>query len=253
MNYEKSVADVHFLRGEYGIAAEMYHEGARDGDEQAAFNYGYCLYHGLGVKRNPSEAKSFFSFARDMEGGEACYNLAMLYLEGCGVPKNYKVALRYLSDAADLGCIEAQLYLGMAYTTGYLLYPDIVFINMIPFHKPEYREVSPYLLTGDIENAESDEDARFSVIKADARQAFEYFRAAARHNTDYVEELVAKGQFLYAKCYVDGLGTDFDNNKALRLMMLAGKNGSSDAVNYLVSNGITSEMLLEAAKGTRTQ
>ena len=47
MNYEKSVADVHFLRGEYETAAKMYHEGARDGDERAAFNYGYCLYHGI--------------------------------------------------------------------------------------------------------------------------------------------------------------------------------------------------------------
>ena len=65
MNYEKSVADAHFLRGEYEIAAKMYHEGARDGDERAAFNYGYCLYHGIGVKRDPSEAKSFFSFARE--------------------------------------------------------------------------------------------------------------------------------------------------------------------------------------------
>ena len=251
MIYEKSVADAHFLRGEYETAAKMYLEGARDGDDMAAFNYAYCLYHGYGVKTNYAEAKSFFTYARELEGGEACYNLGMLYLEGVGVDKDYAVALRYLTDSAAMGCIEAQLYLGMAYTTGYMLYPDITFISMIPFHKPEYRDTGALLLTGEALDAELDEELRFSTLKADQRRAFEYFRAAARHNPDYVEDLVAKGQFLYAKCYVDGMGTDFDRNKSLRLMMLAGKNGSQDAVDYLVSNGITEEMLLAAAKEGR--
>ena len=99
-----------------------------------------------------------------------------------------------------------------------------------------------------VADAELDEDSRFSVIKADARRAFEYFREAAHHSPDYVEELVAKGQFLYAKCYVDGMGVDFDRNKSLRLMLIAGKNGSAEAVDYLASNGITEQMLLEAVK-----
>ena len=54
----------------------MFLEGARDGDELAAFNYGYCLWRGLGVPYDPTEAKSYFSFARDHEGGAACYNIA---------------------------------------------------------------------------------------------------------------------------------------------------------------------------------
>lgn len=253
MIYEKSVADAHFLRGEYETAAKMFHEGARDGSADAAFNYAYCLYHGYGVEQNFAEAKSFFSYARDLEGGEACYNLAMLYMEGRGVPKDYKQAVRYMTDSAAMGCVEAQLYLGMAYTTGYLLYPDIVFINMIPFHKPEYRDESVALLMGDVEDAERDEDERFSVIRADQRMAFEYFRSAARHDPTYVEDLVAKGQYLYAKCYVDGMGTDFDRNKSLRLMLLAGKSGSQDAVDYLVSNGITEQMLLEAVNEGRNK
>jgi len=253
MNYDKSVADVHFLRGEYTEAAKMYLEGARDGDEQASFNYAYCLLHGYGVERNPREAKSFFSYARDMEGGESCYNLAILYLEGLGVEKDYAAAIRYMSDAADMGCVEAQLYLGMAYTMGYVLYPEITGICMIPYHKPEIRDINAPLLMGDVAEAELDEERRFSVIRADARRAFEYFKEAAHHDPTYVEDLVAKGQFLYAKCYVDGMGTDFNRDKSLRLMMIAGKSGSEDAVNYLVSNGITEQMLLDAANAERNK
>ena len=65
MPFEKSVADVLFMNGEYERAAEMYLEGARDGEEIAAFNYGYCLLHGYGVNQDPECAKSFFTFARD--------------------------------------------------------------------------------------------------------------------------------------------------------------------------------------------
>jgi len=126
----------------------------------------------------------------------------------------------------------------MAYTTGYWLEPDIISISIIPYHTPDYRTPTEYMLMGDVPDAELDEELRFSVISADARQAFEWFRAAARHDPTYVADLVAKGQFLYAKCYLDGLGTDFDRVKGTRLMLVAGKSGSSDAVNYLTENGV---------------
>ena len=40
---EKLKADAEFLAGNYETAADMYLEGARDGDALSAFNYGYCL------------------------------------------------------------------------------------------------------------------------------------------------------------------------------------------------------------------
>ena len=251
MIYNKNAADVAFLRGDYLVAAQMYYEGARDGDELASFNYAYMCLVGLGVPRDPKEAKSFFSFAKNMKGGESLYNLACMYLEGDGVPKNYKKALEYMTDAADSGCIEAQLYMGMAHTLGYMLYPDIVRICMIPCHTAEYRDASVPLLMGDIEDEEKDEELRYSTVRADARQAFEYFKMAAHHNPTYVADLVAKGQFLYAKCYIDGLGVDFDMNKGLKIMLLAGKSGSEDAKDFLVSNGVSEQMLLDSAKKYR--
>ena len=248
MPFEKSVADVHFIRGEYEKAKDMYLEGAREGVEIASFDYAYCLLHGFGAERDPQSAKSFFGFARDMEGGESCYNLAVMYLEGNGVVKDYKTAIRYMSDAAELGCVEAQLYLGMAYTTGYVLYPEITSICMIPFHKPEFRTENVYMLEGNKEDIEADEEARFSVIRPDARRAFEYFSEAAHGDPTYVADLVARGKYLYAKCYIDGMGTDFNRDIGLRLMLAAGKSGSEDAVAFLAENGITEKMLAKDIK-----
>ncbi len=253
MKYNHAAADVAFINGEYEKASAMYYEAAREGNIRAAFNYAHCLRFGYGVDIDVARAKSFYTYARDLEGGEALYNLAVLYLEGGAVEQDFCRALRYMHDAAHEGCVEAMLYLGMAYTTGYLLYPDVIGISIIPFHKPIIRDMSAPLLVGNVLEAEADEDRRFSALSADARRAFEFFRAAALHDPTYVEELVAKGQYLYAKCYLDGMGTDFDRNKALTLMLVAGKSGSSDAVEYLQSNGITSEMLLEAAKEVRSR
>jgi TPR repeat protein len=240
--YEKLKADLAFMEGDFESAANMYLDGARDGDAMAAFNYGYCLWRGLGVEYNPKEAKSFFALARDLEGGEACYNLAMLYLHGEGVLKDYVKAREYMSISASQGCIEAQLYLGMAYAAGCMFEPDVVGISMIPYHTPEYLG-SEFLLYGDEADFEKDEALRYEAIKEDPRRAFEWFQTAARHKTDHVEDFVAKGKYLYARCYVDGLGTDFDRDKSVRLMLLAQKSGSAEATAYIIENGITPEML----------
>lgn len=248
--FEKSVADVKFLEGDYEAAAKMYLDGAREGVHIAAFNYGYLLWRGLGVPYDPKEAKSFFAFARDIEGGEACYNIAMLYMHGEGVARDYKKAAEYLRISASQGCIEAQLYLGMAYTSGCIFEPDIVGISMIPSHTPEYRD-NILMLDGDVPDFELDEELRYSAVKQDGVRAFEMFKAAARNTTSDVDELIAKGKFLYARCYVDGLGTDFDRAKSVRLMFAAQKHGSPEAAAYIAENGLVPEMLEESAPTSR--
>ena len=244
MPFNKSVADVLFMKGEYEKAADMYLEGAKEGEEIAAFNYAYCSLHGYGVEQDSETAKSFFTFARDMSGGESCYNLAVQYIEGNGVEKNYRTGIQYMSDAADLGCVEAMLYLGMVYTTGYILSPEITSICMIPFHKSESRTENVYLIEGG-NFSEIDEELRFATVRADARCAFEYFSEAAHADSTYVEDLVAKGKYLFAKCYIDGMGTDPNRELGLNLMLTAGKSGSEDAVAFLSENGITEKLLLE--------
>ncbi len=246
-------AKVIFMRGEHERAAAMFREGARDGDMESAFHYGYCLLHGLGVEQNTAEAKSFFTFSRELPGGEAAYNLAVMYIEGIGVGKNYRRGIDCMRSSAALGCIEAKLYLGMAHTLGAVLDPDITSISLIPYHTPEYRS-DVLMLEGEVSyDPLKEEEERLSVIKQDPHAAFEYFRSAARHDPTYVKELVAKGQYMYAKCYADGFGVDFDRDKSTRLMLIAGKSGSEEAVMYLAERGVPMALLEEAFKKNKPQ
>ena len=224
-------AKVLFMEQEYESAAEMFYEGATEGDAEAAFNYGYCLMHGLGVERDLPSAKSFYSFASGIVG-EAAYNLAVMYLHGNGVKRDYRKSYEYMHDAAEMGIIEAQLYLGVAHTIGSMFEPDIVSISLIPYHMPEYNSQAMYL-DGDVPNYEEDEEKRIAAVRQDAISAFSWFRAAAKHSPDYVEELSSKGKFLYARCFLDGLGTDFNRDRGNALMLVAAIDGSEEAMAYL--------------------
>lgn len=243
-------ANALFVEGRYEEAANAYYQGARDGDPDASFNFAYCLRYGFGVPRDLERAKSFFAFAREADCGEALYNLAVMHIHGEGVKKNYKKAFEYMRASADKGCIEAQLYLGMLYTTGAVFDPDIVGITKIPTRAPEYRTPDDMLLMGDIPDLLHDEDLRFSVVHADMREAFLWFRTAAYQKSGgYADDdLIAKAQYLYAKCFLDGMGTDPSIEKAHRIMLLAGKNGSEDALHYLLENGVTPKNLLGSPK-----
>ena len=229
--FDLNTAKVLFLDKQYECAAQMFYEGATEGNAEAAFDYAYCLMHGYGVKRDPSLAKSFYTFASSVVG-EAAYNLAVMYLHGTGVARDYKKCSEYMKDAAELGVIEAQLYLGVAYTIGSLFEPDIVSISLLPYHTPEYNSDSAYI-EGDVPDYEEDETARIAAVRHDPHSAFMWFRTAAKHSPDYVEELSTKGKYLYARCFIDGLGTDFNRDRGNALMLLAAEDGSAEALAYL--------------------
>ena len=229
--FELNTAKVAFMNGEYESAAKMFYDGAAQGNSEAAFNYAYCLMNGYGVERDPAAAKSFYVFA-STEVGEAAYNLAVMYLHGVGVRRDYRKTFEYMKDAAELGVIEAQLYLGVAYTLGSLFEPDVVSISLIPFHTPEYNASALYI-EGDVPDFEEDEEARITAVRPDPHSAFMWFRTAAKHSPDYVEELSRKGKYLYARCFIDGLGTDFNLNRGNALMLVAAADGSAEAMAYL--------------------
>ena len=229
--FDINTAKVLFLEKEYEKAAEMFYEGAAEGNAEAAFDYGYCLMHGYGVEQDLPAAKSFFTFASHIVG-EAAYNLAVMYLHGSGVKRDYRLSYEYMRDAAELGVIEAQLYLGVAHTIGSMFEPDIVSISLLPYHTPEYNSPIMYL-EGDVPELEEDEEKRIAAVRFDPVSAFSWFRTAAKHSPDYVEELSQKGKFLYARCFIDGLGTDFNRDRGNALMLLAAVDGSPEAMAYL--------------------
>ena len=220
-----------FMDKEYERAAEVFYTGACEGDAESAFHYGYCLLNGYGVERNAKEAKSFFTFASHVIG-EAAYNLSVMYLHGVGVKRDYKKSFEYMHDAAEMGIIEAQLYLGVAHTLGTMFEPDITSISLIPYHTPEYSSPLMYI-EGEVPEQTEDEEARIAAVRFDTVSAFSWFRAAAKHSPDYVEELSQRGKFLYARCFLDGLGTEFNRNRGDGLMLLAARDGSPEALAYI--------------------
>ncbi|MBQ7363428.1 MAG: sel1 repeat family protein [Clostridia bacterium] len=224
-------ANVLFLDGRYREAAAMYAEGASDGDAECAHNYAYCLLYGIGTEKNEQLAKSYFVFA-SAKVPAASYNLAVMYLHGTGVPRNYKKTYEYMYDAARGGIIEAETYLGIAHTLGSLFEPDVVCISLIPYHTEIMREEG-LLLDGEVAWDESDEEAKTAAVRQDPREAFEWFKLAAAHPSDYVEDMACKSKYLYARCFLDSLGTDFNRDRANSLMLVAAKEGSREAAYYL--------------------
>lgn len=219
------------MDGEHERALAMFYDAAADGDADAAFDYAFCRQFGFGAPADPKAARSFYNFARERIA-DANYNLAVMYMHGTGVERDYRLAYDHMRDAATAGVIEAQLYLGVAHTMGTLFEPDIFAISHLPYHTPIVRDES-MALEGEVPDAEADEEARIRAIRFDPRSAFEWFRVAAAHDPTYVEALSTQGKYLYARCFVDGLGTDFNRKRAEDLMLIAASEGSPDALAFL--------------------
>ncbi len=220
-----------YLEGKYDEALAFFLGGASEGCAECAFHYAYMKLRGVGTAVDFAEARTYFNLASHYVG-EACYNLSVMYMHGLGTTRDYKKSFEYMNDAADMGVIEAQLYLGMAHTIGYLIEPNIISISLIPYHTPEFRDRFA-MLEGEVPDSEEDEEKRIRAVRLDHRTAFEWFRESAMHPSDYVEELSQNAKYLYARCYLDGLGVDFNRDCANRLMLLAAADGSRDAMTYL--------------------
>lgn len=220
-----------FMDGKYKEALDVLYNAAADGDAEAAFDYAYCLQFGYGTERDARTARSFYNFARERIG-EASYNLAVMYMHGEGVERDYGRAYSLMHDAARQNIIEAQLYLGVAHTMGTMFDPDIVAISRIPFHTAIGRD-SALMIEGNVPDMEEDEELRIRAVRFDPSLAFRWFEIAARHDRDYVEALATQSKYLYALCFVDGLGTDFDRKRAEDLMLVAAKEGSHDALAFI--------------------
>lgn len=223
-----------FLDGDYSGALEVFCNAARDGDAEACFDYAFCNQFGYGTPVDMKTARSFYNFAKERIP-EASYNLAVMYLHGVGVARDYRASYEAMRDAANKGVIEAELYLGVAHTMGTLFEPDIIAISRIPYHTPIGRDPS-LMLEGDVPDQLADEEARIKAVRFDPNEAFRWFKTAAMRDHTYVEALSTQSKYLYARCFVDGLGVDFDRTKAEELMLIAAEEGSADALAYIQEN-----------------
>jgi TPR repeat protein len=91
---------------------------AKQGDATAKSMLGYCYLKGLGVRKDPAQARGWFLKAAKQGVVEAMYNLALMLEIGEGIPADRRQAMRWYRMGARAGDVKAQMNLGLMYIGG---------------------------------------------------------------------------------------------------------------------------------------
>ena len=96
------------LKKNPSAAVRCYKISAELGHIDAAYHYGWCLRHGVGVRENNTEAVKWLKLSADMGNISAAYSYGLCCEEGAGTGiKNRRDALTYYRKAAASGHAEA--------------------------------------------------------------------------------------------------------------------------------------------------
>lgn len=108
----------------------LYLQAAQQGDEEAQTLVGCMYMSGEGVRRDFTEAATWFRKAAEQGNEDAQYNLGGLYANGQGVTRNEAEAAKWYRRAAEQGCADAQYDLGLLYAGGTGVPQDNVLAHM---------------------------------------------------------------------------------------------------------------------------
>jgi localization factor PodJL len=116
---------IRFARGRVGgapnfeMAAAWLDRAARAGIAPAQFRLGGLYEKGLGVRKDPAEARRLYMAAAAKGHAKAMHNLAVLYAAGAadGAP-DYAAAAGWFRKAAAYGTVDSQYNLGILYARG---------------------------------------------------------------------------------------------------------------------------------------
>ena len=96
------------IRKNEAAAARCYRFAAELSNVDAAYSYGWCLRHGVGVHENDAEAVKWLKMAADKGNANAAYSYGLSCEEGSSTGvKNKREALYYYRMAAGAGHREA--------------------------------------------------------------------------------------------------------------------------------------------------
>ena len=89
-------------------AVKCYQIAANLGNNDAAYSYGWCLRHGVGIRENAKEAVKWLKLSADKGNANAAYSYGLCCEEGSGTDiKNKREALNYYRKAAASGHQDA--------------------------------------------------------------------------------------------------------------------------------------------------
>ena len=86
---------------DYGLAIELYHKAAAQGEVDAQCSLGYMYEWGYGVKVNYELAIEWYKKAIAQGDGDSMFLLGLLYLEGKGVTKSLEEAAKWINKARN--------------------------------------------------------------------------------------------------------------------------------------------------------
>jgi TPR repeat protein len=190
-----------YVEQNYDKAFEWYSKSSEGGNIKATFILGLCYYTGTGVKID--EKKAFELYLKSAKGG---YRLALLtvgqcYFNGYGISKDESKAFEWYLKAAEKGSSYSQYIIANYYNDGKYIQKNEekgFYWNRkaaINDHRDAQYKLADHYFNGPINKNE--------------RKAFDwYFRLSNKH----FRKLEA--DYLVAKCYRDGIGTDLNLDKA---------------------------------------
>jgi len=241
---------------------------AESGDPKSQFKVAQCYFSGKGIDKNPEEAvrwlkrsadqddlnaltilfailmKGEFGIAQDQKEAvryllrianfkasdpEAQKGinssqalLAQLYLDGAGVEKNYKEALKWAEASANNGDPMGLAILGNLYLNGNGVKKDPA--KAYEFYKQSAQKNEKLGMVGEALCL-----FKGLGVTQDYPLAFKKFKAISDTYKGQVSVEATLGF-----CYLKGLGTEVDLQKAERHLSLAAEEGSEEAKAYLV-------------------
>jgi localization factor PodJL len=107
-------------------AAPWLDRAAQAGLAPAQFRLASLYEKGLGVRKNPSEARRLYLAAAAAGHAKAMHNLAVLYTHGIDAAPDYAAAVEWFRKAASYGTVDSMYNLGILYARGTGIERDLV-------------------------------------------------------------------------------------------------------------------------------
>ena len=219
-----------------GSVIEDLFRRAENGDNDACFNLGECLYYGRGINKDARRAVEWYTRAAERGDCSSQKKLAACWHSGIGTEADLSKAAFWYKKAAEQGDYESQKALVMCFRVGGTnLEPD-------PERAAKYAERygiedeggSEYeTLIREAENGSA--GAQYALgnayfngtgTAADRERAVMWYKRAADQN-------YPPAMFNLAYCCSNGTGTSVDKERAFELYQKAARIGDLDAANNL--------------------
>lgn len=173
-------------------------------------------YTGKYTKHSENQQKSisWFRAAADGKYAPAQCELGKLYAQGKvdNLGENHYEAAKLFKLAADQGYAEAKYELGIAYAEGHGVEKDMEKSYNLVKEAADDEFPDAQCLLGEL-----------ALKDNRSWEAFNFFRDAAAQGHD-------RAQFLVGLCYIRGIGTIADKNKAIEYFLKSSEQGNADAM-----------------------